>query len=191
MLVVFIELVDGKFSVAHTNFGKAFAMTHESPGFTHIRVLKDGRVRLGGGQMYTEFHSDTPSPSRVRSNNLSFQQGKRTFTFSYDENSNLFLKYSTPINLSPGLYSNDSPELKSEISKARRRSNDAFKSIGIDKKTSWWEELFVDYTEQNMPVLSYRLCITSPTLKRMRKLVKQNLSPSKVSPSRPSPRRLF
>ena len=65
MLVVFIELVDGKFSVAHTNFGKAFAMTHESPGFTHIRVLKDGRVRLGGGQMYTEFHSDTPSPSRV------------------------------------------------------------------------------------------------------------------------------
>jgi hypothetical protein len=197
-MITVIELERGKLSTMYTLVGEMYPRSQQEPGgYTHIRVLQNGKVRGVNGELFGDDTPTTPSPSAKRKPDLHFSMGNRNYTIGHLTDSSvsgLSLQYTTPLNLKPGLYELESEDIKKEIKNARMRSRNAIKVIGVVPGT--WkqsdEELFFDY-ENN--VLSYRLIVVSKLIGDLRKKVKeygkqQNIH-SLRSPSKPTPRRLF
>lgn len=197
-MITAIELEHGNLGTVHTLVGEMYPRSLQEPGgYTHIRVLKNGKVRGVGGELFGDDTPTTPSPSAKRKPDLHFSIGNREYTIGHMIESGvtqLSLQYKTPIGLKPGLYALDSQDLKQELRNAKSRSRNAMKIIGVVPGTwkQFSEELFFD-VENN--VLSYRLIVASNLVYNLRKQVKeygkQHNIDSLRSPTRATPRRLF
>ena len=197
-MITVIELDHGNLGTMYTLVGEMYPRSLQEPGgYTHIRVLNNGKVRGVGGELFGDDTPTTPSPSAKRKPDLHFSIGNRNYTIGHlteSSVSGLSLQYTTPLNLKPGLYALDSEDIKKEIRNARLRSRNSIKVIGVIPGTwkQWDEELFFDF-ENN--VLSYRFIVVSKMVGELRKQVKeygkQQNKDSLRSPSKTSPRRLF
>jgi len=197
-MITVIELEHGNLGTVHTLVGEMYPRSLQEPGgYTHIRVLKNGKVRGVGGELFGDDTPTTPSPSAKRKPDLHFSIGDREYTIGHMNESSvtqLSLQYKTPLGLKPGLYALDSQDLKQELRNAKSRSRNAMKVIGIVPGTwkQFNEELFFDAENS---VLSYRLIVASNLVYNLRKQVKeygtQHNIDSLRSPTRATPRRLF
>ena len=147
-MITVIELDHGKLSTLHTLVGEMYPRSDQEPGgYTHIRVLKNGKVRGVGGELFGEDTPKTPSPGVKRKPDLHFSIGNRDYTIGHlteSSVSGLSLHYTTPLDLKPGLYELYSEDIKKEIRNAKMRSRNAMKVIGVVPGT--WRQTCLLYT---------------------------------------------
>lgn len=176
-MITAIELDQGNLSTMYTLVGQMYPRSDLEPnGYTHIRILKNGKARSAGGALYGEDTPMTPSPFAKHISDLHFSIRKRNFTIKHSSSSSttgLSLEYTTPLKLKPGLYELQSKSIKNQIKNARLRSYNAMDSVGVKPETwkSANEELFYD-SENN--VLSYRLIVKSRMISELKKMIKKH-----------------
>ena len=192
-----------KLSKVYTLQGESYPRSESEPdGYTGIRILKDGRVRISGGGLHV--YDDalyTPNPVSRRLNNIEFSVGKRNYTLAHLTNSSssdLTLYYTTPLKLPPGMYNLNSEFLKKELLNAKNRSYNAMKNVGFktwDDSEAW---LFVDsfYDGEKLKyLLTYKFIIADKRIYKLRTQIKKHAEQTDdtklMSPEPPTPRRLF
>lgn len=161
-------------------------------GYTHLRVFKNGNVRVVNGQLMMTNVSKTASPMR-RKQDVEFFEEEREYTIVLNDG-NYMLRHATPIDLPPGVYPLDDETLKKKLRNARTRSRNAMGIVGFPPGV--WKEsdaqLFMDNEDG---ILKYRFMIVAKGIRELRNRIKEYAKKNELvemlSPTRPSPRRLF